>query len=267
MNLSTINRLLYSPGMSLETLLLVLGVAYLLGAFHALGPGHGKALMAAYLVGTRGRVRDAVTVAAAITFSHIFSVVLIGLLAMLVMDFFFPETAGIWLSLLSGLGILAIGIWLFVKHWRRRRHRAGGVTEGLSRDHPDTHRLRESHSHKEDHHHRVPHSHQKPPTFWENVMLGISGGLTPCPKAVVIMLLAISLHRMVLGLLVISAFSLGLATTLFGIGVLLVKASHWATHHLPETPLEWLPLVGAGIIIGLGGYVVYLTLATGKILG
>ncbi len=266
MSLSTINRLLYAPGISLEVLLLVLGVAYLLGAVHALGPGHGKALMAAYLVGTRAGLRDAVTVAVAITVSHVLSVVVIGLLAMLAMDFFFPQTAGVWLNLFSGLGILAIGIWLFIKHWRSMALHRTGTTVEHSHARSTAHPLREANS-RHSHHQVRPHSSQKPSSFWENILLGISGGLTPCPKAVVIMLLAISLHRVVLGLLIISAFSLGLATTLFAVGILFVKASHSAISHLPETYLKWLPLLGAGIVIGLGSYVMFLCFTTGGILG
>src|SRR4030043_1826594 len=119
-----VKEALYRPDLSPLFLLLILGAAFLLGAIHALGPGHGKSLMAAYLVGARGRVRDAVVLALTITFSHVFSVILIGFAAFVVMDVFWSEKVSLWLGIVSGIIITVIGIWLLIQRlqlWHKKQ--------------------------------------------------------------------------------------------------------------------------------------------------
>jgi len=271
MSMLQIKQFLYAPDGHPWALILILGISFVLGAIHALAPGHGKSLMAAYLVGSQGRIRDAVTVSLSLTVSHVFSVVIIGLLAMLLMDFFFLNNTGVWFSFFSGVGILMIGIWLFFKRFETLRSSSSylNITEDTVahnqiHGHPE-HEHHHLHSNSGDHHHH--HSIPSEFSFREDVVLGISGGIVPCPKAVVIMLLAISLHRVLLGITVIAAFSLGLATTLMITGVLLLKASDLVIHRFGERNLMIIPLMGTLIIIGLGAYLTYLTLTAGGILG
>lgn len=183
---------------------LALLVAVLLGALHAIEPGHGKAVMAGYLVGTRGSARHAVLLALSITATHTAGVFLLGLVVLLAAQRLAPEQLYPWLSLLSGLLILGVGASLVVA---RLRDRAGAGQH--------------HHDHAGDHHHHHAgrhHLHDRA-SAWSAVLLGISGGIVPCPSALVVLLAAVSLHRVAFGLTLIVAFSAGLALILTGVGL------------------------------------------------
>ena len=230
-------------------ILSVLVVAFVLGAIHALGPGHGKSLMAAYLVGSTERVWDAVVLAIAITISHVFSVIIVGLITLWVMDFFWPETINKWIGLISGIGIIAIGIWLFIKRLNFMQNK---IKNGNS-----INKKLNSHQH---HHH---HQQQPNLSFWSNVALGISGGIVPCPKAIVILLLAISLQKIAIGIVIIIVFSLGISITLMIIGIIVVKAGYLFQGKFESKWIQILPIIGSIVIIGLG---IILTIRTISIL-
>jgi nickel/cobalt exporter len=231
MNSDYINEILYTEQISPLALVLVLVVSFILGAIHALGPGHGKSLMAAYLVGTKGRLKDVFILATSFTLSHVFSVFIIGMIALLLSDFFWSETLNKWISLFSGLMIIAIALWLFFSRIRTLRGRSDGV-----------------------HHHHIDAQPEAPEglDFKKSIALGISGGIVPCPKALVILFLAISLHRVALGLLIIIVFSLGLAALLAAIGFVMVKASHLLHHRFFDQRIQYIPLAGSVIILALG---------------
>ena len=187
--------------------LLALVAALGLGALHALEPGHGKAVMAGYLVGTRGRARDAVGLGLTITGTHTAGVFALGGVTLLAAGLATPERLYPWLTLTSGLLVLGVGGALAVTRVRALRHEAQHRQDGLhSHPHP--------HSHAHDH-------RTGPRSRWGVMLLGISGGLIPCPAALVVLLSALSLHRVAFGLLLIVAFSAGLALALTGIGLAL----------------------------------------------
>jgi len=264
-----VKEALYRQDLNPLFLGLILGAAFLLGAIHALGPGHGKSLMAAYLVGARGRVRDAVVLALTITFSHIFSVILIGFAAFLVMDVFWSEKVSVWLGILSGLIIMAIGIWLFIQRlriWQMKNSnsvyipKAAGEKNSVLNHHSHHHHTSSSHHHP----HKHSHSAFDPNiSVWSNISLGISSGIVPCPKALVILLLAISLQRELLGITIVTVFSLGMALVLVGIGITLVKASHLLKNRFQGRRIQILPILGSIIIIVLG---FFLTIRTVQLL-
>jgi nickel/cobalt transporter (NicO) family protein len=236
MNSDYINEILYTEQISPLAFVLVLVVSFVLGAIHALGPGHGKSLMAAYLVGARGRLKDVFVLAASFTFSHVFSVFIIGIIALLLTDFFWSETLNKWISLFSGLMIVAIALWLFFSRIRTLRRSSESEL---------------GHSHQ--HHHL--HARAETPEgldLQKSIALGISGGIVPCPKALVILFLAISLHRVALGLLIIIVFSLGLAALLATIGIVMVKASHLLHNRFFDQRIQYIPLAGSVIILALG---------------
>ena len=176
-------------------------VAILLGALHALEPGHGKAVMAGYLVGTRGTPRHAALLALSITVTHTSGVFLLGLVVLFAAQRLAPEKLYPWLSLLSGLLILSVGAWLVAARLRGR--------PGAADDHHHDH----EHLHDHDHHPAAG------APGWSAVLLGVSGGIVPCPSALVVLLAAVSLHRVGFGLALIVAFSGGLALTLTGVGL------------------------------------------------
>lgn len=261
MTQDVVKQVLYYEQVSPWLLLGVLGVAFLLGGLHALSPGHGKSLMAAYLVASKGRYRDAVALALSLSLAHVLVVVVVALVALWLTDFFWPEKAARWFALGSGLAICAIGAWLFVKRMQgligaRAKETARGDREGHDHHH---------HFRWQDDHRGLAHHHgDRPPGVpqqWANwkgaVALGLSSGLVPCPKALVILLLAVSLHRVALGLALVASFSLGMALVLVAIGLAMVKASHLVEHRLESRGVTVLGLLGALIIIALG---VFLTL-------
>jgi ABC-type nickel/cobalt efflux system permease component RcnA len=192
-------------GLVLSSLL----VAAVLGAFHALGPGHGKTIVGAYLIGARGTARHALFLGLVVTATHTMGVYLLGFATWIASAWVVPERLFPWLSMLSGLLVIGIGTSLV-------RSRLEGALGGPGGHH---------HHDGEDH----GHSHDPPDALgWRSlVALGVSGGLLPCPSALVVMLAAISLGRIGFGLILIVAFSLGLAGVLSGIGLVFVYARSW----------------------------------------
>ncbi|MBI3803877.1 MAG: sulfite exporter TauE/SafE family protein [Nitrospirae bacterium] len=195
-------------------LLFALAVSFGLGALHALSPGHGKTIVAAYLVGARGTAKHALLLGSIVTASHTIGVFLLGLVTLYLSKYIVPERLYPWLGLLSGLAIVIIGFSLFRQRWQAMRH-----------DHQDLHHSHH-HPHPVDHPHRHDHGHRHDPhpapTLSGLLGLGITGGIVPCPSALVVLLSAIAFHQVGFGLILIVAFSAGLAATLVAIGLLMV---------------------------------------------
>jgi nickel/cobalt transporter (NicO) family protein len=190
-----------------EGVLLLLSLTALgWGALHALSPGHGKAMVAAYLIGTRGTARHAVGLGVTVTITHTLGVFALGLVTLLLSQYILPEDLYPWLTLVSGLLVLTIG--------------AGVLRARLRRVVPHHHH--HTHSHAHGHH----HSHEPDHTVTRRSLIGMgaAAGLIPCPSALVVLLGAIAQHEVALGLLLIVAFSIGLAGTLTVLGLLVVYA-------------------------------------------
>ncbi len=232
---------LYNPQLSPLLAALVLGLSIVLGGLHALTPGHGKTLVAAYLIGSRGTVKHAVFLGGIVTFTHTASVIVIGLLALLASQFIVPNVLVPALEVASGLLVVYLGLQLLWTRWREYKN--------------EQPRHSRQHSHDDDHHHHLPERVK----LGDLLALGISGGLVPCPEALGIMLIAIGLNRILLGLGMVVAFSFGLAAVLIIIGVLLVRAkslldkagrlgSRWQTA-LPVVSAALVTLLGLGILI------------------
>ncbi len=278
MNYDALKQAIYLEYLSPGSIFLLLGVAFVLGAIHALGPGHGKSLMAAYLVGTSGRIRDVLVLGFAITISHVFSVVVLGLVALWLEDFFVPGTVSLYFSLGSGLLIVLIGLWLLISRWRIFRKGENRLKKQGQKQlfHPNKEEHAHSpfrpvdsgHSHpgeaflspghQYDHHHH--HHFDRRLSLWENIVLGISGGIVPCPKALVILLLAISLQKIALGLAIISVFSLGLASVLIALGIVVIHSGNMLEGRLDDRRLRFLPVLGALVVIGLGMFLLWQTI-------
>jgi nickel/cobalt transporter (NicO) family protein len=237
---------------------LALLTAVILGAFHALEPGHGKTVIAAYLVGSRGTAWHALILGLIVTASHTAGVYLLGGVTFYASQHIVPERLYPWLSLGSGLTIAILGIALFV---RRFAGRAGhhGHHHG-PHDHAHTHHAHD-HSHEgapdHDHDHSHAHSHDhEPVSLRALVALGVSGGIIPCPAALVVLLTALSMHQVGFGLVLIVAFSVGLAAVLVVIGILMVYARRLMTRFREDGPWiqRWLPLTSSAVtaLLGLG---------------
>jgi ABC-type nickel/cobalt efflux system permease component RcnA len=236
-------------------ILLLLGAAFGWGALHALSPGHGKAMVAGYLVGARGTPRHAVILGATVTVTHTASVFALGLVTLFASEYVLPEQLYPWLGVVSGLMVIAIGFW--VMRSRLRRWRAMRAPHDHSHEHAHHHHHHHGHDHGH-HHHPAP---DEPITMRGLIALGVSGGLIPCPSALVVLVAAISQHRIGLGMLLIFAFSLGLAATLTAIGLAVIWGGRILERVRPERRLFGGRLTGAlpavsAIVIVLAGLLI-----------
>jgi nickel/cobalt transporter (NicO) family protein len=231
-------------------LLLALLVAALLGALHALSPGHGKTIVGAYLVGSRGTAWHALILGATVTATHTAGVFALGAGTLAASAWIVPERLLPWLSLASGLLVVAVGSGLV-------RARLTGYDEAHHHHHDHRHDDGHTHDHGHEHGHAHGRSHLPPAgvpvTLRSLVALGVSGGLAPCPSALVVMLGAIAAGRTALGIALTAAFSVGLAAVLTGVGLALV----WARGFFDRLPLDGrlaraLPVVSA-IVVSLAG--------------
>ncbi len=225
-------------------------VAVMLGAFHALTPGHGKTIVGAYLIGSQGTAWHAVFLGLVVTATHTLGVYALGLATLAASTWVVPERLFPWMSVMSGLLVVAVGARLLASRL----------------DHAHDHH---HHGHH-DHHHHHGHSHVPPAgtpvTLGSLTALGISGGLLPCPSALVVMLGAIAVGRTAFGLVLILAFSAGLAAVLTAIGLVLV----YARGLFERLPLDgrfarWAPVASA-LVISLAGVAVVVD-ALGRIGG
>lgn len=238
---------------------LALFTAVILGAFHALEPGHGKTVIAAYLVGSRGTAWHALILGLIVTASHTAGVYLLGGVTFYASQHIVPERLYPWLSLGSGLTIAILGIALFVRRFAGGAGHHGHHHHG-PHDHAHTHHAHDhSHddAHDHDHHHQHGHSHDhEPVSLRALVALGVSGGIIPCPAALVVLLTALSMHQVGFGLVLIVAFSVGLAAVLVVIGILMVYARRLMARFREDGPWiqRWLPLTSSAVtaLLGLG---------------
>lgn len=248
--------------LGLGMVLFALAVATSLGAFHALEPGHGKTVVAAYLVGARGTAWHAALLGLVVTVSHTAGVYLLGAVTLYASRYVVPETLYPWLGAASGLLIAALGVTLLYRRLAGARGAAHAHTpsDGHGHDHGSAHghthdgEREPAHGHGPNdghgHHHHAP---EGPVSLRALVTLGVSGGIVPCPAALVVLLSAVAVRQIGLGLLLIVAFSVGLAAVLIAIGLLVVYARRLVARFDRtgvEGPLvrRWLPLTSAAVI-------------------
>jgi ABC-type nickel/cobalt efflux system permease component RcnA/Tol biopolymer transport system component len=227
-----------------------LGISLALGALHALTPGHGKTVVAAYLVGARGTTRHAIALGSVVTLTHTGSVFLLGVVTLAASQYILPTSIIPMLELLSGLLILGLGIYLL---WQRflswRRLRAHKAAHARSLEHDHDHDRDHGHSHEHGHNHELPEA-----ITWRSLIaLGVSGGLVPCPDAIAILLVAVAINRILLGLALILSFSLGLAVVLIVIGLLMVNSRRlFERIGAFDRFAPLLPIVSAVVVLALG---------------
>jgi ABC-type nickel/cobalt efflux system permease component RcnA len=317
--------LIAAPHVAPHVALLALVIALALGAMHALSPGHGKTIVGAYLIGSRGTPRHALFLGVTVTVTHTLGVFVLGFATLAASRFIVPERLFPILSLISGLLVLGMGIILLAQRWRtaqrhshygpshdpahhthghhshehHERHEHAEHTHSLHTHSLHTHELHshEHHSHGSHepahHSHEAPahvhqdhapgvhphdhgsakeasallthshggsvHSHLPPGTLndtvsWRSLLaLGVSGGLVPCPSAMVLLLAAVALNKTAYGLLLVVAFSVGLATTLTVVGLAFLYARNRFPR--PAGSSRWpqlLPVASAAAITLIG---------------
>jgi len=238
-----------------------------LGALHALEPGHGKTIVAAYLVGSRGTARHAVLLGFVVTAAHTSGVFLLGAVTLYASRYIVPEQLYPWLGAISGLSVAGLGIFIFLRH-----------LTGESGEH--SHAPGEQHSHwflsilKQSAFKRSSFEQDAPTLSEESAkradsaaspagralslrelcILGVTGGIVPCPAALVVLLSAFSLHRIGFGLFLITAFSLGLAAVLVIVGLTMVYTKRFMSSRVQagSGALRYLPLVSSAFMVVLG---------------
>jgi nickel/cobalt transporter (NicO) family protein len=217
-----LTALVARPRLSLPIVAFALLVAFGVGALHALAPGHGKTLTAAYLVGSRSGVRAAIGAGVAVSVMHSLSVAAIGILVLFAQRAFPAERVYPWLGLIAGLTAIGLGGGLLVS---RMRSRALGLN----------------------------HQHAHPPLSRRGLAaVALSGGLLPSPSALVVLVAAVTLGRVAFGLGLIAAFSLGLACAIAGIGLLAVRARDLVARRSWSWPARALPIASAAAILLVG---------------
>ena len=305
----TLSQLLSKQDLSISAIFLALAIAFGIGCMHATTPGHGKTMVAAYLVGERGTPKHAIVLGAVVTITHTVSVFALGIATYFLAGSFAPEKVTKVLGVLSGLSIVTIGLWLVYKrslklvanqnpqaaakpahthhhhdhdhdHDHGHKHAPAPAHAhahaGAGAIHTHTHAPaalqlvaphKHDHEHPHDHdhgghdhgHHHGPggHSHvpEGPITMGSLIALGASGGLVPCPSALVLLLSSIAIGRIGFGLALLVSFSLGLAGVLMGIGLAVL----YAKHLLPKTertirhPLvKLIPVLSACVVTMIG---------------
>jgi nickel/cobalt transporter (NicO) family protein len=228
--------------------LLAVAVAVALGVSHAALPGHGKALIAAYLAGSSGGWRDAVAVGATVTATHTSGVLVVGL-ALSLGASLAGESLLAWLGVASGLLIVLLGAGLLRSAWQLRR---------------SAHAHHHSHDHSHDHGHGHAGEPGRPGHRWRWIVgMGVAGGLVPSPSALVVFLGAVGLGRTAFGVGLVVAYGLGMAAALTAAGLLLVSAprrfAHTLSHRghggvarLAARTAAVAPMVTAGLVLVVG---------------
>jgi nickel/cobalt exporter len=238
-------------GMALLAALIAAG----LGALHALEPGHGKTIVAAYLVGAKGTARHAFLLGMIVTITHTAGVYMLGAITLYAQKYILPEKLYPFLGVLSGILIAGMGFYLFLQRFVGRElsylHTHGGIAHshsGFFQARAASDYVTESESES-----RGAGSRKSIPAR-QLLLLGITGGIVPCPAALVVLLSGLALHRVLFGLFLIVAFSGGLAAVLIAMGMVAVYAGRLVSRANSEGPLiqRWLPLTSAVMITALG---------------
>jgi nickel/cobalt transporter (NicO) family protein len=230
---SGFTHLIASGHLSVLVILASLAAALFWGAAHALSPGHGKTIVTAYLIGRRGTPRDAAILGGIVTITHTIGVFALGLVTLALSQWIVPDRLYPWINVVAGVLVVAIGVSvLYARVAHARAHH---------------------HGHEHHHHHHHDHDHGETISRRSLLAVGVSGGILPCPSALVVLLAAISLHRVAFGLVLIVAFSLGLALSITGIGLVAVLAKKaFARRSFDGVLIRALPAVSALVILAAG---------------
>lgn len=350
--------LLKTNQLTLGFVLFALLASFVLGGFHALSPGHGKTVVAAYLVGSRGTARHAAFLGLSVTVTHTLGVFALGIITLFASHFIVPDKLYPILSFTSGLILVVMGLYMVRSRWRSFKFKhspdrdhdhehshthyehshehievsspvlamaadGGSIAASPStmnfvsvRTNTHKHADGQTHSYEAEHHHDhddhshdgqehthsdnqevehyhdnehshangslvhshggITHSHLPPGTdnqalTWKSLLLfGISAGILPCPSALVVMLSAIALGQIAFGLILIIFFSMGLATTLIAMGLILVYARHLFDRVKVKNSdkiLKLLPIGSAAFVAILGIIICVLAVVQGEVIG
>lgn len=250
--------------------LALFAAALLLGALHGLEPGHSKTMMAAFIIAVRGTPAQAALLGVSAAASHTVIVWVLAIFALLYGDALIGERLEPWFMIGSGAAVVLMGAWIFL----RARH---------AHHHDHDHGHRHDHHHDHDHPHPHPHVHAEPgdaharahaaeiarrfsggsTTTAQTVLFGLTGGMIPCPAAITVLILCLHLKKLALGIVLVSAFSIGLAVTLVAVGMATALGLRYAAARTTRldalfraAPYASAALIGAvGLLMAWSGYV------------
>jgi nickel/cobalt transporter (NicO) family protein len=232
---------------------LFLPTAFVLGAAHALEPGHGKTLVATYLISSKGTSKQAVLLGLTVTLTHTAIIFALAVVALFAGAYLKVSVIQHWLEIVSSVIVVAMGAWMLRARWKEYRH---------YRAHQHAHEHGHAHDHGHEHH---GHRHDLPVvevggklSFGQLVSFGVSGGLLPCPAAMMLLLLAIGSGQYVLGFVSVIVFSAGLAGTLIAIGVAVCQGVRFGERFVKDRPIvHLLPFLSAAFVTAMGLALLY----------
>ncbi|HEY0196479.1 MAG TPA: sulfite exporter TauE/SafE family protein [Methanobacterium sp.] len=200
-----------------EVNLLFLVSAFVLGALHALEPGHGKSVMAVFVMGTDATLKDASLLGLTVVFSHMIVVILLGIASIFLLGALNVDTTHDVMSLIGGIILIVVGVWIIRKY------------------------------------HHPQHQHQHDIDTKKGVIaIGLSTGLIPCPAALAVLLFSIGNDQIYSGLTYVLVFSVGLALAITLLSALFVKGRGFVQSYMGNTTINKIPLVSGAIIIVIG---------------
>lgn len=213
--------------------------AFILGALHSFEPAHGKAVLVAYLVGNRRRLFDAILFGLIITVAHTFSVMLLGIGTWAVAEHYRITAIEPLMALVGGLFVLAVGFWMLFR-WR-----IGACAHPGHGHHNDAHKGMAAHQNGK---------RQKTNSVGQLVLVGVGGGLVPCPSGVAMLMTAVAAGNLAQGLGLATAFSLGAGVVVVVLSLVIFRSSslieRWFDASSPV--IGYIPLISSLAIIGLG---------------
>lgn len=231
--------------------------ATILGALHALTPGHGKTLVAAYLVGEKGTKKEALLLGLATTVTHTSTIYLLGAISLFASKYFLPEKIIPAVEMFSALTVFGLGIYLLTKRLGDLKHSKESIQDN-DYNHQHDHDESQNHSHDNKHSdqthvHSVSELRGKKLSLFSLISLGFSGGIIPCADALAIMIVAINIGKIGLGMILILFFSIGLALVLVIIGMLMVSSKKLFEKFVPNSGLSsYFPILSALAIVIIG---------------
>ncbi|MEM8878947.1 MAG: nickel/cobalt efflux transporter [Pseudomonadota bacterium] len=255
--------------------------ALVLGALHGLEPGHSKTMMAAYIIAIQGTVWQAVLLGLSAAFSHSIIVWILAAIALTYGNELIGEQLEPWFMIISGALVLCIAGWMLWSGLGARRGPSelatagpGGAALAHAHDHAATghNRHHYDHSHADavfdvggDAHARAHASEIRQRLAagrvgpWQTILFGLTGGLIPCPAAITVVILCLHLGQVLLGITLVSAFSVGLAATLVAIGIVAalgLKVVSSRTSRLNRF-FEAAPYISGGLIALIGVAIIW----------
>lgn len=206
--------------------------AFVLGALHALEPGHGKSVMAAFVMGTHADLKDTVLLGLTVVFSHVVVVIVFAVIAVFLLKNLDVNTTHDVMSIIAGIILILVGLWIIRKFY-----------------HPH-------HNHEHNNHKHNAHEHNIDTTNADTtkgvIAIGLSTGLVPCPAALAVLLFSLSNNQIYNGIVYVLIFSMGLAISITVLSILFVKSKDFLKRYIHNKSINKITFLSGAIIMTIG---------------